>query len=82
MSQKGVIKYIFLELWRKETEIRIIILFYLNNLITLFEEKPRVFLSYINLNRWIEAGEKKEIENNFKTLSNIVTSTPHTFAHT
>jgi len=45
---------------QKETEIRIII-FYFNNLINLFEEKPRVFLSYINLNRWIEAGKKEKI---------------------
>jgi len=42
-------KYI-LELWKKETELRIII-FYFNNLINSFEEKSRVFLSYINLNR-------------------------------
>jgi len=35
---------------QKEIEIRIII-FYFNNLINLFEEKPRVFLSHINLNR-------------------------------
>jgi len=54
---------------QKETEIRIII-FYFNNLINLFKEKLRAFLSYINLNRRIEAGEKKEIVN-FKTLSNI-----------
>jgi len=45
MSQKGAIKYV-LGLWRKETEIRIII-FYFNNLINLFEEEPGVFLSYI-----------------------------------
>jgi len=70
MSQKGVIKYI-LGLWRNKTEIRIII-FYFYNLINSFEEKPRIFfLSYINLNRKIIAEEKKEIENNFKTLSNI-----------
>jgi len=50
MSQKGVIKYI-LGLWRKETEIRIVII-YFNNLINLFEEE-RVFLSYI----WIWTAE-------------------------
>jgi len=64
MSQKGVIKYI-LGLWRKprkKQRLEKIIIFYFNNLIILFEEKPRVFLSYINLNRWIEVGKKRRLK--------------------
>jgi len=49
MSEKND-KIYFLGFWRKETEIRIIILFYFNNLINLFEENSLVFSSYINLN--------------------------------
>jgi len=58
MSQKGVIKYI-LELWKKETEIGIII-FYFNNLINSFEEKSRVFLSYINISKLLNRGRGKK----------------------
>jgi len=55
---------------QKETEIRIII-FYFNNLISLFEEKTTRFLIIYKSKLLNKGRGKKEIENNFKTWSNI-----------